>query len=1090
MANDSAQSVEPGPVRRGRQARPTLGGDTGQMREQPGSRALPTGVVTFLFTDIESSSALWAESQGAMDQARMLHDQLVRSTIHEAGGHVFSQAGDGFAAAFQSPSAAARASLLIHDRCEKHVWPDGALIRIRIGLHLGEAIERDAGYFGPSVNTAARVMSAGHGGQTVASAVFAQVVAGSVHLLARDLGEHELRGIAGGMHLWQLSASGTTRAFPPLRTNRLSGGPHSNQPATALVERDVELALLNAQLSQLISGTGGLVVISGEAGSGKSSLLSAVARRCRTLDIDVAQGACDPLSTARILGAWRDIAAHPVTGMGDMFAAGRDQVDVVEDLLVSLRSFARPLVLFIEDLHWADESTVAVLRMMARRLHSLGVLVVTTIRTEDGAHVTQALADVVSGPGNRSIELSALSKRAVAQLVERTGRANGTIDPAEVHRMTGGNPFFVSEVLASDDAVPESIRASVVHRLRQLSESAQRLVETLAAAPRELDYHDVAALTEATTTDIDHAVGAGLVVLDGLALRFRHDLARMAIYSELSLQRRLDIHSGFVVRLLNGAEPDVDLIAHHAISSLDPQLIVSHVPTAAVNAATHGSLRQAEDYYLAAIEAADRTAPALAAELRTLLSRVLSSLGRDPSEGLMLNARAIDYAEQQGLNDVLGRALSVRAILMVNLPNVAEAHRCMERALSILERRGASPELFEAVLRDAMMTMFDRRVVDATVGIHRAIGLANELGDPKLVLQAERLLIVSRIGGSESELAVRHLIELVENADRMGDTSVFLSYVGMLGSGAGEFKHFDVAENMLGRSIETLERLDRPAAARYDQAWLARVYAETGRWNEAISVGREVMALVGGTHGPSMMTARTAVGRSLVRQGDTEGQRLLSEVAEQTDRYYLQYVWPLLCSLAESHWLAEDVDAMRLVIEPVYERALLTDSTWARGETGFWMWKAGLIDEPPGLCAEPYRLQISGDWRGAAEAWSAIGAPYEEALALADGDVAARSSALEILDGLGAVPVAEMLRAQAQADHGVDRRYEGSGLTRRQFEVLEQIRDGLDNQTIGQQLFVSKKTVEHHVSAIFASLGVSSRTAAVAEANRRQLFSF
>ena len=127
---------------------------------------VPSGTVTFLFTDVEGSTRLWAADSDAMSASLRIHDDIVRSSIESLGGYVFSTAGDSFAAAFSLASKAVEATAELQAALANAVWP-GPELRVRAGLHLGEAEQRGGDYFGPAVNTAARVSGAGHGGQTL-----------------------------------------------------------------------------------------------------------------------------------------------------------------------------------------------------------------------------------------------------------------------------------------------------------------------------------------------------------------------------------------------------------------------------------------------------------------------------------------------------------------------------------------------------------------------------------------------------------------------------------------------------------------------------------------------------------------------------------------------------------------------------------------------------------------------------------------------------------------------------------------------------------------------------------------------------------
>jgi DNA-binding CsgD family transcriptional regulator len=176
------------------------------------------------------------------------------------------------------------------------------------------------------------------------------------------------------------------------------------------------------------------------------------------------------------------------------------------------------------------------------------------------------------------------------------------------------------------------------------------------------------------------------------------------------------------------------------------------------------------------------------------------------------------------------------------------------------------------------------------------------------------------------------------------------------------------------------------------------------------------------------------------------------------------------------------------VLGEPYRLALDTDSQWARGELGFWMWRAGGIVTPPEGAAMPFALQMEGAWQQAAEAWRDLGAPYEEGMSLLDGDRIAVAAAIEIFDTLGAAPASSKARVRLR-ELGVSRvpplrtsRAGVAGLTPRQAEVLALLADGMSNSEIAEELFVSKRTVEHHVSAILTHLGVSSRAKAIQRA--------
>jgi predicted ATPase/class 3 adenylate cyclase len=222
----------------------------------------PSGTVTFLFTDVEGSTRLWAADAAAMSSSLLVHDSILREAIEAQGGYVFTTAGDSFAAAFSKASDAVNAAGRIQAGLAEAVWP-GPVLRVRIGIHLGEAEERGGDYFGPVVNTTARVEAAGHGGQTLIT----DTVRVAARAEATDLGVHRLRDVDEPLHLFQVGDG----VFPALRV--IDNAPETNLPArpNRLIGRAAEVAEARRLLT-----SHRLVTLSSVGGSGKTRLAIAV----------------------------------------------------------------------------------------------------------------------------------------------------------------------------------------------------------------------------------------------------------------------------------------------------------------------------------------------------------------------------------------------------------------------------------------------------------------------------------------------------------------------------------------------------------------------------------------------------------------------------------------------------------------------------------------------------------------------------------------------------------------------------------------------------------------------------------------------
>jgi DNA-binding CsgD family transcriptional regulator len=278
----------------------------------------------------------------------------------------------------------------------------------------------------------------------------------------------------------------------------------------------------------------------------------------------------------------------------------------------------------------------------------------------------------------------------------------------------------------------------------------------------------------------------------------------------------------------------------------------------------------------------------------------------------------------------------------------------------------------------------------------------------------------------------------------------------------------------------------------YLQGLQSRSELDQGRWTEAAETASIVL---GDARTSSIPRICAGVVLALVRarRGDPgsadalDGARALSELAHE-----VQYVEAVAAAGAEVAWLRGDRQAAVQATEAALALATERNAAGIVGELALWRRRAGLSEQIVAPVAEPYALQLAGDWRAAAERWTAIGRPYEAALALADGDGHARRHALDQLHELGAGPAAAIVarRLRARGARGLRRgprrttRDNPANLTPREVEVLALVEQGLRNKQIAERLFVSAKTVDHHVAAILRKLGVHTRGEAGAAARR------
>ena len=375
--------------------------------------------------------------------------------------------------------------------------------------------------------------------------------------------------------------------------------------------------------------------------------------------------------------------------------------------------------------------------------------------------------------------------------------------------------------------------------------------------------------------------------------------------------------------------------------------------------------------------------------------------------------------------------------------------------------------------------MLARHHAPALLSVSEAVAVASEIGEEGVRVGAELIHGTVELVTGDPDLGSELLTGVLAWARRHRQPTLEVDALRMLSSGSGEARRYAAAYDWAQQLVDSSLSRDNDFAVGYARAWQARIRFEQGQWDEAARL--IALADVENSSPVNRSTALGVLGRVRVRRGDPRALEPLLEV-QRLEGLELQHRWAGLCGLAEHYWLAGDQAAGSEVLQMPYIQALETDSPWAQGEIGFWLWRLGAIDQPPPKAAEPFAAQIRGDWAAAAAAWEAIGCPYERALALIDGDPTAATEGLLVLDRLGARPAATWARRRL-ADSGVrvpraarSQTLENQwGLTERESEIHQLLLEGLDNPAIAARLYISRRTVEHHVSAVLRKRGVARR---------------
>jgi tetratricopeptide (TPR) repeat protein len=499
-----------------------------------------------------------------------------------------------------------------------------------------------------------------------------------------------------------------------------------------LLERERSLASLVTCAQEARDGDGRLVLVAGEAGVGKSALVE-------QLQNDLADarwwwGACDGLFTPRPLGPLFDVAAQLGGELEELCRASAPREDLFRALLRQVSEPQALDVVVIEDIHWADEATVDLLRFLGRRLRDAAVLLVATYRDEDLAAndpLRAALGEIARQRTTRRVELAPLSAGAVRVLAASSG-----LDAAELYRLTGGNPFYVTEVIAAGmRQIPAAARDAVLARAVRLSGHSREVLDVAALIGTRSDLPLIESVTACPPRTLDEILASGLLAEDAGWLRFRHEIARLAVAQAIPAHRGGAIHARILAALESAGCEDHARMAFHAEGAGDGAAVFRYASSAARQAAELASHREAAAQYERALRFAVGADPETAAGLHDGLAYELGLLDRwDDAVGAGESALALWRQAGDPLHE--GATLRHLSHTMWRLCRGAEANAAAEAAVATLEPLGPSAELARAYANLGGDRMEDGRNDAAIELSRRAQALAESFGLPEVLSDA------------------------------------------------------------------------------------------------------------------------------------------------------------------------------------------------------------------------------------------------------------------------------------------------------------------------------------------------------------------
>jgi len=860
--------------------------------------------------------------------------------------------------------------------------------------------------------------------------------------------------------------------------------------AVELLEREQQLAALAAALGDVAEHrTGMVVLVHGEAGIGKTALLR---RFCAQAEgsVRVLWATCDPLFTPRPLGPLLDIARSTDGELREQVEGGGQPYEVTHALVDELDRRS-PSVVVVEDLHWADEATLDVLRLCARRIYAVPALLIATYRDDSlaASHPLRVILGELPSALCERQELSRLSHTAVATLAQ-----SSTLDAGELYERTGGNPFYVTEVLAAGGGlIPPTVRDAVLARSAALSGAARDVLEAVAIVPQRTEVWLLEALVQRALDGLDECLESGILRGEADGVAFRHELARLAIEESLTPHRAVVLHRRALVALAQPAigRPDLARLAHHAEAAGDTDAVLGYSPLAAEHAAAVGAHREALNQYGRALRFAAGLAPERRADL---LERLADEgfLTDMRAEGLAALDEALAIHRDSGERLRAGDVLRLRARMKSDMGRTAEARVDVREATEILERLPPGIELARTYAEVSCLTLQADDAEQTIAWGQKAIALADQLGDTDALTHALNTVGTVELGRGDmgGKQKLERSLELARSA---GDLrSVAMGYINLCAALSRLGRYLDMAR-YADEGIKYCEEHGLEAWTKWLLAAKTELQLALGLWDRAAEAATSILdtptSTMAAVHGALLVRALVRA-----RRGDPDHRDPLDRAQEMARTVGdLQWLAPVAAAYAECAWLEGRPQEIEAVTQAAFELAQEQSAPSFVGELGLWRSRAGLLDEPPVDAGEPYSYEIAGDWARAASYWRENGCRYEAALALAASrDGKALRQALAELQVLGARPAAAIVagRLRELGERGLPRgprpktRANPAGLTARELEVLQLLTEGLRNAQIAGRLVLSEKTVDHHVSAILRKLNVRSRGEAAATATR------
>lgn len=851
---------------------------------------------------------------------------------------------------------------------------------------------------------------------------------------------------------------------------------------------------LQSKLKEVSAGEGHSVFVSGEAGIGKTTLVKTFCKELKTRCV-IYQGTCDALFTPRPLAPLFDILVQTGSTLPENTPDIADRTLFFSRVFNEFKSRMETCLVIFEDIHWADDATFDFIKFFARRVTQLPCLFVLTYRDTE-VHTNEHLKSIL-GHLNRDsftrFELPPLSKQAVDQMSAERGYRG-----EDVYSVSGGNPFYVNEILANySTGIPENIKDSVLSVFNRLEEKTKNAWKILSVLPAPFAINNLNKMDQGFTEVIDVCIKQRILVVHNDLIAFKHELYRRTIEASLSPLVRIELNKKILDLFLPNFEnsQQIEQIVHHAKNANEYDLVAYYAPIAGAKAASVGAHTEAAKLYFTAIEYYKGNDPNKLAELYEAYAYECY-LTNQVNTAIIYAEKSLTLWEKIRDTERTGNCLRFLSRLWWFDGNRKKAEAFAAQSIELLDKLPTSKSKAMAYSNMSHLKMLSDEAGECIVWGEKAITMAEELSDNEILSHALNNVgdVLARIPSSK-EKGIQLLQQSLQIALKNGlQEHAARAYTNLLHNGMLT-KDYDFASAVMEEGTRYCEERNLDSWSVYILSNKARLKLETGEWDEAYSIAERILE----NEEPSAIArigALVVFATVKMRRGEPDTLPLLVEAnALAFKTMELHRIIPAMVASLEYEWITSKSFIENEALTTTVGMIAGMGNIFENSALAFWLRKARHQVVSLADVFDGYKYDDSKAKAKAIDTWEKAGCPYEHALLLFEGSDDDKRTAVSMMQDLGATAVSEKMKfylrkaGVKKVPRGARKTTQSNAaqLTGRELEILQLINEGLQNKEIASRLFISAKTVDHHITSILYKLEVNSRVKAVNEAIRLEI---